>query len=221
MSETKPASRRERPSAAPPPARDMEESAFTLILRDVLPRIPGALAVALVDRDGEAVDYAGPVDPFEVKVAGAHFRIVLEDIARQPAFGVARTVVCLGTKGGILAHGLPDGYALVVLLKKRAGFARCERALLACERALAMEAAWPLAPKGPVWVAVHVDFDRRRRRPTRVYTASTSSELEVLGALMGLRKGERGFRVRLAPSGHEVNLVHEAGGGWYVDERLG
>ena len=91
---------------------------------------------------------------------------------------------------------------------------------MACERALAMEAGWPIAPKTPVWVAVQVDVDRRRR-PTLVRTASTSAELEVLGALMGLRKGERGFRVRLAPLGHEVNLVHEAGGGWYVDERLG
>jgi len=220
MNEPKPRSARGRAANEAVPARDMGESAFTLILRDVLPRIPGAVAAALVDRDGEAVDYAGPIDPFEVKVAGAHFRIVLEDIARQPAFGVARTVVCLGTKGSILARGLPDGYALVVLLKRRAGFAKCERALMACERALAMEAAWPIAPKGPVWVAVHVDIDRRRR-PTRVRTANTSSELEVLGALMGLGKGERGFRIRLAPSGHEVNLVHEAGGGWYVDERLG
>ena len=220
MSERNVRAPRSREPAAALPARDMEESAFTLILRDVLPRIPGAVAVALVDRDGEAVDYAGPIDPFEVKVAGAHFRIVLEDIARQPAFGVAHTVVCLGTKGSILARGLPDGYALVVLLTKRAGFARCERALMACERALALEAAWPIAVKGPVWVAVHVDIDRRRR-PTRVYTANTSSAVEVLGALMGLQKGERGFRVRFAPSGHEVNLVHEAGGGWFVDARLG
>ena len=220
MSEQEPRARRGRKPSPHVPVRDMEESSFTLILRDVLSRIPGAVAVALVDRDGEAVDYAGRLDPFEVKVAGAHFRIVLEDIARQPAFGVAHTVVCLGSKGSILARGLPDGYALVVILKKRAGFAKCDRALMACERALAMEAAWPIAAKGQVWVAVHVDIDRRRR-PTRVYTATTSSGVEVLGALMGLRKGERGFRVRFAPSGHEVNLVHEAGGGWYVDERLG
>jgi hypothetical protein len=206
-------------TAAPSSRRDQEESAFTAILADLVKRIPGAFAATIVDEIGECVDYAGNIDPFDVKVAGAYWAIVIDEIAQRPAFGMPQTIICRGDKRSFIVHTLPDRYALVVLLKKRAGFVSVTRALDACERRLAHEAAWDL-PKGRgIWIAVDVEQDERKR-PVWLTAGSLSCSVEVLGTLTRLRKRERGFRVRL-PSGSELNLVREVGDRWYADEKLG
>ncbi len=202
------------------PARDQDESAFSVILGQLVSRVPGAFAAALVDRDGECVDYAGDADPFDVKVAGAHWRIVVQEVIERAAFCKLDTIVCRGALRSFLVRVLPDGYALVVLLKKRAGFVSCARALDACERAMAHEASWSL-PKGHgVWIGVEVEADERGR-PTWLTMGTLSCAVEVLGTIARLRgKRERGFRVRL-PSGNELNLVREPGNKWYAEENFG
>ncbi len=208
--------------------RDQEESAFSAILADLVKRVPGAFAAALVDNLGECVDYAiaSPtrharpleVTPFDVKVAAAHWAIVRADVTQRNALGALQTIVCRGEKRSFILRELPDDYALVVLLKKRAGFVSVARALDACERALALEAAWPLAKGRGIWIAVDVETDDRAR-PTWLTIGSLSCAVEVLGALTRLGRRERGFRVRL-PSGGELNLVREVGNRWYADENL-
>jgi hypothetical protein len=210
-----------------PLQRDTDASPFASILDDVLLRIPGAYAAALVDHDGECVDYAGRGDPFDIKVAAAHWRIVIGSITEQRTFAGVRTIVARARQKPFLAHVLPDDYALVVLLGRRAGFAPMSRAVAVVERALAEEAGWPIAKEGPRWTPVDVDLDARRRpyrlRPSRAHRAKDAApaehSLEVLGAVMGLRAGERGFRVRL-DSGAEVTLVREPSGCWYADAAL-
>ena len=205
-------------TAAPSRTRDQEESAFTIILTHLVKRIPGAFAATIVDEIGECVDYAGDIEPFDVKVAGAHWAIVIDEIAQRPAIGPPQTIICRGEKRSFVVRTLPDRYALVVLLKKRAGFSST-RAFDACERALAHEAAWVL-PKGRgVWIAVDVEQDERKR-PVWLTMGALSCPVEVLGTLTRLKKRERGFRVRL-PSGGELNLVREVGDHWYADEKLG
>ena len=200
-------------------ARDQEESAFTAILGDLVKRIPGAFAATIVDEIGECVDYARDIDPFDVKVAGAHWAIVVDEITQRPAIGAPQTIICRGDKRSFIIRALPERYTLVVLLKKRAGFVSVARALDACERALAHEASWNL-PKGRgIWIAVDVEQDERKR-PVWLTMGSLSCPVEVLGTLTRLRKRERGFRVRL-PSGGELNLVREVGDRWYADEKLG
>jgi predicted regulator of Ras-like GTPase activity (Roadblock/LC7/MglB family) len=199
--------------------RDQEESAFTTILRDFVKRVPGAFAATVVDGDGECVDYAGDIEPFDVKIAGAHWAIVVHEISQRPAIGPPQDIICRGEKRSFIVHALPERYSLVVLLKKRAGFVSVTRAIDACERALAQEAAWDL-PKGRgIWIAVDVETDERKR-PIWLTTGSLSCSVEVLGTLTRLRKRERGFRVRL-PSGGELNLVREVGDRWYADEKVG
>lgn len=80
--------------------------------------------MALVDSGGETVDYAGKYDLFELKVMAAHFRIPARHGRR--ARGRGRPAA---QPGGARAHALdlallaPDGYAVVVVLGRRAGFA--------------------------------------------------------------------------------------------------
>src|SRR5204863_4713280 len=127
---------------------------------------------------GEAVDYAGLADPFDVKVTAAHLRICLQELEQWGALGRPRWIVIRGAKKSIVTRALSDGYALVVLLRRRAGFTASRRAFAACARALAVEAGWQVSEEEPIWYPVEVDSDRRGR-PRRV----GESPVEVLGAV--------------------------------------
>lgn len=198
----------------------MDATPFARILHELIARLPGAYACALVDLGGETVDYAGVVDPFDVKVAAAHMRIILNDVEEYGAIGQPRWIVLRGQKRSFVARRLPDGYALVVMLRRRAGFTASARAYAACERALAVEAGWAPLGQGPAWYGVEVEVDRRGR-PTRVIAGreGRAVSVEVFGAIMGLPRAERGFRARTATGG-ELTLVREPGNTWYADEDL-
>ena len=204
-----------RSAVAPP--RDTDVTPFASILGDLLTRTPGAFAAALVDVLGETVDYTGHVDPFEVKVAAAHWHIVLNEIKTLNWLGSPRIFIVRGATKSFIVHAMADNYAIVLLLNRRAGFGASKRALAICERALAAEAGW-VAPTTPTWLPVEVHCDRAKR-PSRVTMkgSTVSVGLEVLGSVMGLSGREQGFRVRL-DSGAELTLVRETGGFWYTDE---
>jgi len=205
-------------SVRPLHARDTDATAFTAILTDLISRIPGAHSAALVDSLGEAVDYTGRVAPFDVKVAGAHYKIIVDELRSRPSFRGLRTLFVRGSRGSFAVRAIPDDYAIVVMLSKRAGFATT-RALDVCERALIEEAG--LSPRALTsWTVVAVDCDKRRR-PVRVTTLdrATSARAEVLGAVRGLPNRERGYRVRLE-TGAELMLVRELGGTWYAEESI-
>lgn len=192
----------------------MEATPFTAILERMLERIPGAYGTALVDGEGETVDYAGLVVPYDVRVAAAHLQIAVRQLADLKELGDARYVIVRGAKKTVAARVLPDGYVLAILLRRRAGFTPSHRAFAACERELASEAGWP-APKGRAWYAVEVTVDGRGR-PVRVEPDVT---VDVLGTVMGLPAREQGFRIRTA-SGFELTLVREAHRAWWADEDL-
>ena len=170
----------------------------------------------MVDAEGESVDYAGNVTPFDVRLAAAHWRIVLDDVSRS-SLGMPRSLVVRGSTKSFLAFALPDEYALVVLLRRRAGFASATRALGACIHELHVEAQWPLQRGAASWFPVRVSCEGKHR-PVRVATSTGSPHsLEVLGSVVGLPKRNSGYRVRL-DSGKEVTLVREPRDVWYSDE---
>jgi hypothetical protein len=203
--------------------RDTEPTAFTHILESLLNRVSGALSAALVDSQGETVDYAGRGDPFEMRVAAAHLQIILRELTVVKSLGEARWMVIRGAQRSLAASALPDGYVLVLMLRPRAAFTVSTRALKVCTRALADEAGWTLREmqqsdgvKQRSWFFTKVETDRRGR-PTHIGEKRTS--VEVLGAVMGLSVRERGFRVRTV-EGTELTLVREPRQRWYADEHV-
>lgn len=192
----------------------MDESPFARILAELVIRLPGAYAAALVDREGETVDYSGHVDPFDVRVAAAHLRILLQRCEEITFWGTPTMLTVRGTQKTTVMRALPDGYALVVMMRKRAGFARCERAFQVCERALAHEANWPLPQNERGWVVADVRCDDRGR-PVSLVGENKVHSVEVLGTLAS-STNERGFRVRM-DDGNEITLVREPGWFWYSD----
>jgi hypothetical protein len=201
-----------------PTQRDQHESAFTTILHDLVLRVPGARAAALVDRDGETVDYWGRAVPYDLKLAAAHWRIVLNDIREQQAMGKVAFVVIRAARKSFFVQALPDDYALVVVLGRAAGFAGWHRAVPACARALAAEAGWAwTGPKPTRWHPVRVASDAQRK-PAAMLTGEGLRPLTILGTVVsGVANREKGWRVRLN-TGLEVTLVREPGGSWYADD---
>lgn len=121
----------------------MDVSPFAAILRRLVARVPGAYAAALVDQEGETVDYTGLLGSFELRVAAAEVRLALDVVGRAMA-GETSWMIVRGERGSIVCRKLPEGYAVVVLLRRRAGFTASRRAYAACERELAEEAGWTL-----------------------------------------------------------------------------
>jgi len=201
--------------------RDREPTAFSQILERFLELEPRAAAAALVDGEGEAVDYASTLSIFYTKVAAAHLRLVLGEIeqAFPTTLGRPSQVVVRGREKSFLIRPLRDGYALVVVLKRRA-FSLSARALAFSERRLSNEAGWPPAPpERPTWYPVEIETGHAdRRRPVRLKTGSLWEPLDVLGSVVGLER-EKGYRCRLE-TGAELTLVREPAGTWYADELL-
>ncbi|MBL8613162.1 MAG: hypothetical protein JNL38_37830 [Myxococcales bacterium] len=202
-----------RSESRKPPARDMDASPFAIILADLVARLPGAYAAALVDWEGETVDYTGHVDPFDVKVAAAELGLVLVTLKGQATLGDPSWIVVRGRARSLLVHAMPEGYAITVLLRRRAGFTASRRAFAVTQQALAKEADWPLT-EAP-WFPVEVRSERGR--PVRVTHKGEAHGVDVLGTVMGLQPRERGFRVR-TDTGNEITLVREAGDWWYADD---
>jgi hypothetical protein len=198
--------------------RDQQESAFTLILRDLVERVAGAQAAALVDLDGEAVDYAGRLDPFTLKLAAAHWRIVVHELAALPDRPQVRWLWVRTARSSYLMNALPDGYALALVLARGGGFGGWHRAMDTCARALGDEAGWTWAGAlPPRWFPVEVTADSHRR-PVSTRSEGGPRTIDVLGSVAGgLGRGERAWRVRYE-SGVEATLVREPGGLWYSDE---
>jgi len=200
-----------------PVPRDQRESAFTSILAGLVEGVPGARAAALVDRDGETVDYSGEMDSYEVRLAAAHWRLVLDELARRDALGSVRWIALRCGRASYLVHELPEEYALVLVLARAAGFFGWPRAVAACARALGDEAGWTWV--GARWFPAEVTVDERGR-PSSVRVGGRACPVEVLGTMAGgLGRSERGWRVRVETR-VEATLVREPGGAWYSDEPL-
>lgn len=105
------------PDEAAESPRDMEESAFTPILRTLLRSVPEIDAVVFVDGEGECIDYCSTLAPFDAKVIAAQMLVVTMGVretsmarAGEPWF-----VHVHGSERDVLVRRLGDDYAIVVV----------------------------------------------------------------------------------------------------------
>lgn len=209
--------RRARPA---PPPRDQEASTFTRILERLVEAIPSARGAALVDQEGETVDYAGQLEPFDLKVAAAHWQIVLGDMRETPHLADARQITVRARGRGYVVRQLPEGYALVLVLHPHAAFSVSERTIDEIDAQLYAEVGWPLPVTDTKWFRVEVEtLPPEHMRPKRLRAGGRWHSVEVMGAMVGLRPREKGFRVRL-PNGAEMLLVRECRNRWFADEHV-
>lgn len=202
--------------------RDQGVTAFSAILLRLCEGC-GAYAAALVDREGETVDYAGRVDPFDIRVAAAEIRVLLSCIEETKLGGKrADELVLRAEKHTFLAWPLSDGYALVLVLGRRA-FRVSRRAL--AEAAFELEAEAGLAREITAkdrlrWFRVDVMTEQNdQRRPRAVWHEGAWMPITVVGRYGGadLAPGEVGYLAQFA-SGAERLLVREPFGRWFAGE---
>mgnify|MGYP002362164076 FL=1 len=225
-----------------PPRRDNPSSAFADILERLAARLPGVLALVLVDSEGETVDYWTRRDPYEARVVGAQvqlfFRLVSEGLKDPPVWATFRfgpdlpratahppgtagdgSLNPVGTPGTrtLYARRVGPVYTLVAEFDAAVTRMHARRALEVTERELADEGGWQ-APAS-LWTSVRVDQDSKGRPYAVVDGQGVAQELQILGKIQGLPPRERGWRIRLS-HGREMNLVREPGEFWYVDGRF-
>lgn len=200
--------------------RDQAPSSFAPTLGRLC-ESSGVLAAALVDQDGEAVDYAGRANPFDIRVAAAEWRIVLAKIqrSRSPLQQTQQLVARANNKTFAMVS-LPEGYALVVQLLPCC-FRISPRALAEAVRELCLEAG--LVPARPLagWRRVEVkEGPAPARTPKSVWVAKKWCDVEILVESkekhLSLRENERAYRVRL-PSGVEGTLLREPLAHWFAE----
>ncbi len=204
-------------------ARDQSDSTFSAILGRLCDDC-GALAAALVDGEGETVDYAGLLSPYEIKVAAAEWRIVLAVIkeSRMPGFHNIAGMTVRARGRTFVMEAMPDGYAVAVCLPQHA-FNVSRRALGQAVRELGHEAGLvlPEARAQVNWARVRVRTppgSRLHRRPDAIWLENAWSPITILGRYQArdLSHSELGYLARLA-SGAEVFLVREPLGVWFID----
>jgi hypothetical protein len=201
----------------PQQQRDQDASPFHFILEEFLDLVPFARGAAVFDFEGETVDYAGEVDPYELKVAAATFQIMLNE-ARLLSFGEGlRSVNANLRKSSYLIHVLDDGYSLLVILRTLGTHCVSDRLLREVRARLLVEAG--LDDANPVvWHRVDVRTSTRGK-PTAIRDPRVSEwvAIDILGSFT--TADERGFRIH-TETGAEINLVAERTGLWFIDEKL-
>ncbi len=198
-----------------PSVRDQGETPFSIILTELC-QAAGAKCAALVDREGETVDYGGRGDPFDIRVLAAEWRLVLQYLGEAKHLGDSREFSVRAQRKSFLVVPMPEGYALVVELCRRATGAS-DRAVSEAVRRLCDEAGFSTGE--PQWRSVQVTEERgHSRRPESVSVEGEGHVVTVLGRIASAdRARERSFRVRFS-SGEERTLVREPLGHWYLEE---
>ena len=202
--------------------RDQEASPFSAILWRLCEGC-AAHAAALVDKEGETVDYAGRISPYEIRVAAAELRLVLAftRTAEVPGFsGVNDIRIRTGARSYAII-GLGDGYAIVLELVRHST-SLSPRAVLQATRELESEAGIEsvLRAGGTRWSRVRIRPSREdARRPDAIWLEGAWQLVTVLGRYRShdLARRERGYLARL-PSGAEFSLVREPLGYWFADD---
>jgi len=202
--------------------RDQRASAFSGVLLRLCDAT-GALGAALVDPEGETVDYGGAVGPFDIKIAAAEWIIVLSLLRASRVLHWPDTdqILLRGAQKSFVVQLLDAGYALVVQLPVHA-FGISRRGMQEAVRELCAEAELDL-PRSlreakEHWCRVDVRCEPSDpKRPREVWAEGGWCGLEILGRWSEAgERGEIGYRTRM-PSGAEINLVREQLGRWYTD----
>ncbi|MEJ2201158.1 MAG: roadblock/LC7 domain-containing protein [Desulfuromonadaceae bacterium] len=95
--------------------------AFKRILEQLMDAVPGAYGAILADWEGEAVDQAGCMDDYELKVIGAHKGIIyhnLRDAVQRLDGSELREVVLVSTEMRVVVLPVTPEYFLVLALRR-------------------------------------------------------------------------------------------------------
>ncbi len=200
--------------------RDLATSGFTAILNGLVTSLPEALCAVFVDGEGEAIDYATRIAPFEARIVGAEAAQPLaraRSLARRVGLGEILEVRLDAAARALLARHVTDDCTLVLLVGAPSiHMAAAERCAQAAQ-ALCIEARCPLPGALRVLRVVELQSGADRALPQAFIDAGAR---RTVSAILGVQWGptHNVFLVR-TDTGEEVVVEHEgATGRW---RRLG
>lgn len=209
---------RTTPTSLPPPSRreGQVRSAFTVILETLLGSTTGAVAAVLADEEGEAVDHAGVLPAYDVKLAAAHWQIVLRHGSERRHLHDLRELVVEAERGGYVVRKLFGGYVLVMVCRPGVVFSVSSRALEQVERELTEEAGFPASPDQVArWTRVRVLLDPASS-PAGIWRPDRALEaVQVIEPATALADFAQRYRVR-TDRGEALTLIRERSGRWYA-----
>ncbi len=197
--------------------RNNDPTGFTPALDELVQGLPEALCAVFVDGEGEAIDLATRIDPFDARVTGAELTILLARTgaaARSLGHGPVMELRLHGAARSILARHVGDGCDLVLMVSGQGVSAAAAERCAATAGALRTEAGICAPAALAVLHAVEL-------RPSHAGSMVPRAFVEAgvrrrVAAVLGVREDRDGtaFLVRTA-EGEEMLVVHDlAGDGW-------
>lgn len=183
-----------------------------------------AIAAALVDSDGETVDYAGSLTPFEARIMAAEWKLVMDASSRSERAGCGTQILELTLRASsrsFQAIALSAGYALVIQLPRYC-MVISQRALTEAVRTISEEAGLVVPSRytgpGRGWIRVDIQTQTNTGQPQALWVAGRWRQLELIGRFRegGLRRASVGYRARM-DDGVELTIVREPLNRWYCD----
>ena len=117
-------------------------SAFAVILKDIVERVPGATGAVFADWEGESVgEFAAELPRLEIQIVGAQWGLVWTEILRSFAranLGHPTELIVDATRGRAVVRKVTEQYYVVLVLGHGAHLGQ---ALLELERGAAALAA--------------------------------------------------------------------------------
>jgi hypothetical protein len=116
------------------------KTAFTPVLQALVTSVPGALGAVFTAGDGECVDYFSEMDPYDLKVIGAHSSLLLQVLGDSRLQPFERIGLC-GRRLTLWIVPCGERYTLTLILLRRTWSADLEPALERAVRAIRTEAS--------------------------------------------------------------------------------
>lgn len=205
----------------PPPMatlrpRDLAATGFTPILEALVHDLPETLCAVFVDAEGETIDYATRIDPFEARVVGAEAAIPLSRaraLARRTGLGDILEVRLDGARRTLLARQVTEACALVLMVDAPSVRVEAVEHCARAAEALCIESGHPLPGALRVLRAVELQDGVGQALPRAFVEGGTRRTVSaVLGTLPG--PAHDTFLVR-TDDGEELVLEHQhATGRW-------
>lgn len=166
-------------------ARELDVTGFTEALESLVAALPEAECATFIDDEGEAVDLAARVDPFEARVAGAVLSLPLHlarSFARKTGLGQVLGLWVVGDRRAAITRRVGDGLDVVLVIEGAVARPRVQEAL--CEAAELLRDEATLAGDAPGFEVEAHTVASGSVRPVAVIDRGVRREVhEVLGVL--------------------------------------
>ena len=165
--------------------RELDVTGFTEALETLVAALPEAESATFIDDEGEAVDLAARVDPYEARIAGAILSLPLHlarSFARRTGLGEVLGLWVVGDRRAALTRRVGDGLDVVLVIEGSVARARVQEALSEAAESLRYEAG--LAGEAPGFEVEARTMSSGSVRPVAVIERGVRREVrEVLGVL--------------------------------------